>query len=863
MTPSETFDAARLKTPETIWHPVFLWAWNSKITREGIRKQIDSFPEYGIRGVYIVAEPATFRPVSMPTSLSPEFNTGEYYELYRYAAEYAIEKGLVFWLYDEPGWPSGSAHGLVVKANPDLELQGIMNRSLLVKAGKSYKVPKDVLASFTWDDKRVSGSFTAKEDTAVIEYYAEKQKNYSTPYPNLIDSRSTETLIKVCFEKYKKHLGHLFGKGIQLVFIDEPGVTSRPWTAGFEEAFRKRFGYELRDYLPAIMESVMQGEKGIQARIDYYDLSSELFARNYFLRQKKWCNENNLLLIGHIGGEDRTRGCLQDGYLHLLRNLRAMDVPGIDAIWRQIFPGKEKNVRILSNDYQVGRNHFFPRYASSAANQTGSRFSFTESGGVYGMGFTFEEHRFVTFFQMVRGISIVSHICAFSSSKDHFMGAEPPNYAKELPQCWDLSVYNEYIARACYIMSLGPIAVDTALYMPIRDIWADESVSSDIVNIYEETAFRLEKLQCYFDIIDDDVILAADKSVLERGELRMGLAAYKTVYIPVNRHMTAAVKEKLKTFIAGGGKVYITGKLPGERIPFLTIAGAQNIDTEALKENVLPVAEVSPFCEAIRILKRGYKDKGSIYLVFNESTEKISLSIGFNEKLPAYEADLLSGNLVKVNCKKRKGKAGIPVDLSGGEGRIFIFTGEELPALPDRRAGAVSLKTFSEINRFNFRRTKRFTIGKNHYSLEAVKEEPKPVEIGDWRAAAGDDFSGSAEYTAQFAKPFEHGTVYIDLGEVKYVSEVFINGASVGVRCMPPHVYAVEVETLKDENMLNIRVTNTGANEFVAKDKMLMKKYTMRRLGSYYVTGIYFARDSLPSGLIGPVRICGVCCPGA
>jgi hypothetical protein len=841
------------KQPGTRHWPSFLWGWNSGITEELIRRQIDSFAARSIKRVYIVAEPSTFRPDSMPTSLSPAFDSGEYYQMYRYAAGYAALKGIEFWLYDEPGWPSGSAHGLVVRANPDVELKQLACRSRMVKAGETYTLPDGVLAAFIWDNKRVSGSFTAEEDAAVIEYQAEKQSPYSTPYPNLADRCSAETLINVLFEKYKNHLGHLFGKTIRLFFIDEPGVTSRPWTHGFEEEFRSRFGYEIRDYLPAVMCSAMQGEKGIEARIGFYDLSSELFAKHYFLSQKKWCNENGLLLIGHLSGEDETTGCTRHGYFHLMRCLRAMDIPGVDAIWRQIFPGKKRTVRILDNNYEIARNHFFPRYAASAASQIGRGFSFTESGAVYGMGLTFEEQRFVTLFQMVRGVNIVNYVGFFSGREGALMGAEPPNYTEELPQSWDLPVFNEYIARFSYLMTLGPAIADAALYEPMRDIWADEALSSDTVNVYEETAFALEKLHCYFEIIDDDVIRKADEKALDRGELRMGLAVYTTVYIPVCRYMPDAVKARLRRFAASGGKAYIVGKLPGEREPFLAIEGARAAGLEMLKDNAVPLVEAAPACEDIRVIKRKYPG-GAVYLLFNESTEKAAGTICFNESLPVCEADAYLGGFRKVDSTTINGKTSISVSLEGGEGRAFMFGNHKsAPAVPPR-VDIDRLKTIAEIKQFTFRRTKRFVIG-DCYALEEMDETPKAISLGDWRETAGDGFSGSAVYTASFPKPAVKGAVYLDLGTVKYAAEAVLNGESLGVRCMPPFVYALDVEKLKDDNALSIRVTNTGANEFIAKNKTLMEKYTMRRLGSYYVMSIYFAQDSLPSGLFGPVRI--------
>ena len=43
----------------------------------------------GIRAFYIPAEPKIFRPDSMPTNLTPDYLSEEYFEL----CEYAVEKG--------------------------------------------------------------------------------------------------------------------------------------------------------------------------------------------------------------------------------------------------------------------------------------------------------------------------------------------------------------------------------------------------------------------------------------------------------------------------------------------------------------------------------------------------------------------------------------------------------------------------------------------------------------------------------------------------------------------------------------------------------------------------------------------------
>ena len=57
--------------------PVYTWFWNSTITREGIKREIEEMYESGIRGFYVLGEPEYFRPLIRATHLSPEYLSGQ------------------------------------------------------------------------------------------------------------------------------------------------------------------------------------------------------------------------------------------------------------------------------------------------------------------------------------------------------------------------------------------------------------------------------------------------------------------------------------------------------------------------------------------------------------------------------------------------------------------------------------------------------------------------------------------------------------------------------------------------------------------------------------------------------------------
>ena len=91
------------------------------------------------------------------------------------------------------------------------------------------------------------------------------------------------------------------------------------------------------------------------------------------------------------------------------------------------------------------------------------------------------------------------------------------------------------------------------------------------------------------------------------------------------------------------------------------------------------------------------------------------------------------------------------------------------------------------------------------------------------------------------------------MGKVCCSCEVFINGTSLGVNTMSPYTFDIPADLLQTENILEIRVSNTGANEYLHTDSF--NKWQDWQLTPYKVYEDVFHADSLAGGLYGPVRI--------
>jgi len=114
-------------------------------------------------------------------------------------------------------------------------------------------------------------------------------------------------------------------------------------------------------------------------------------------------------------------------------------------------------------------------------------------------------------------------------------------------------------------------------------------------------------------------------------------------------------------------------------------------------------------------------------------------------------------------------------------------------------------------------------------------------------------FSGTASYqnTFQLDQPAINHKLMLDLGEVKQVAEVIVNGQNLGVLWNSPFKLDISGAVKEGENTLEIRVTNVWVNRLVGDAQPgAEERFT-------FTTMPFYRADSplLPSGLLGPVTL--------
>lgn len=741
----ERFSIKDFQNPENRFYPVYGWTWNDVITREGIKEQIDEMYKQNILGVYVIPHSKKFRPNTMVTNLQPEYLSDEYFELLSYAVEYADEKGIKFWIYDESGWPSGNANFGVTEDDASLSLVMIDDN------GKPFTVPS---------------------------------------FSDITNIKATEKFISLTHKAHKEKMGESFNKFAPFVFTDEPSIRHRPYTEAIKKLFKERTGNELS------CEKII-AHNDPDFNIIYHDVCAEAFAENYFKPIKKWCNKNGMLHTGHIDREDEVLAYHYGGYHQPMRILRLLDVPGIDTIWGQID--------------KVGNNSFFPRLASSAAEQNSSGLSMTESMSVYGVS-TYERFRYVVNYQLVRGINIINPLLLMYDNSGYYVLRQRPSYNQSQPGIEKLPEFNKYLASLSYITQCGKPDINCALYLPMCDFWADDENTQIAATTYEKIGSQIERNHGQFDIIDDDVILECNSEALKQGKIQIGRACYTKLYIPSEKYMPKNVKAHLEIFANGGGEIYHEND--AHYFPLLEISGDNN---------------------NLRVHKR-ICDNNEIFLIFNQANEKVTASIEFPKD--TYE----------IKTTGEKYIISKHYTFESGEIKIFVtgkVDGLSLEPHPTNE--------LAQITNFEIKPLRKFEITKERAIYAPIHSEKTVTNCGDWKSILGDDFSGECEYKATFQLENTNDDIFLSLGDVKFSCEAFVNGKSIGTALMPPYNFLIKKEILKDNNELVINVSNTAANAFVHFE--LPEEWEQKHIGPYHAKAIEQEKKIVFGGLIGPVKL--------
>jgi hypothetical protein len=369
-----------------------------------------------------------------------------------------------------------------------------------------------------------------------------------------------------------------------------------------------------------------------------------------------------------------------------------------------------------------------------------------------------------------------------------------------------------------------------------------------------------------FDYINADVLLN-NMSVDERGKLVLhdGMT-YSVLVLPQTTQMSLPVLKKIKALLEGGAVV--VGPRP------VAVPGLAGSDAE-LKELAF---DIWGDLDGVSRTKRSYgkgklawglplqmvlkdipKDASfnadvawihrrdgamDIYYVVNRSNAPLDLLGTFNIKgrdVELWHAD--KGNMEPAAYTLDSNATTVHMPLEAHEA-VFVVFGNK-PAVPARSFMQKQYTLLADI-----KGTWELSFPKGFGAPEHIQLP----QLASWTKNSNEGvkyFSGTGVYTIKFDVKKQWQNIVLDLGDVKDMAEVFVNGKRMDLLWKAPFTVDISSAVKPGSNNLEIRVTNEWTNRIRGDQDNPAKKV----LAS---TPVPFGRrqyELAESGLIGPVKL--------
>ncbi|HEY4148703.1 MAG TPA: glycosyl hydrolase [Chitinophagaceae bacterium] len=671
--PSTAEMAAKFKAYPSVYAETVTWGWEGNINREIIAANLDSMYSHGFRAATIEAGYNT----------PAEYLSPGWFELVKIAVEEAKKRDMHLWIIDEGKYPSGFAGGKFSKEKPALRMQGlVVSGRVTLKEGDSinYKLPDGVISAIAInqagqsnqvidvssgniDWKAPAGNWQVLLIQHRFKTSVTRAANNPTHGKDTVNSLcdylnpdATRQFLEFTHVQYKKYIGDEFGKTVLGFRGDEPDYGFTPWTPRLPEEFKKRKGYDIVPSLGVIFaRQLTTAQKRMKA--DYWDVWSDMFRENFFDVQADWCAANGLEYMVHLNHEEKMMELVRSEG-DFFRDMRHVGIPGVDAIWLQIWPDKVAD---------------YPKLASSAAHMYGRPRALSESFAAYTIPPSVPQAKWVIDYEMIRGISLFEYMFWPISDKN-----VPRGYLGRQ----EFIPVAHYSNRASYLLANGIPAAQVALYHPTSNMWMGDSAANKSVL---DIAQALSEHQIDYDFVDDQGLSSVFTP--EKGGFKnLSGQVYGTVIIPSIDYIPQTVLTRLEAFAASGGKLLFMGRVPSMAVgkTFLDAVAIPAIK-EGYKEasgqltpaviDALskPDVKLEKAIPGIKYLHRRWKD-ADLYFFFNESDQEQTATATLSGKGRAEIWDAFTGDIKPVQISNATdGTVQLPLHLDAHETKFIVI----------------------------------------------------------------------------------------------------------------------------------------------------------------------------------------------
>lgn len=817
--------------PWTYW-----WWMGSAVNEADLTRQLEQFARAGLGGVHVI-------PIYGVKGYEKDFLPflgSTWLAAFGHTAREANRLGLGVDLTTGTGWPFGGPN---VTAD-------MAAKKWVVKDGKLTVVPTN---------QQVKRPAPGGEGP-VVDYF---EKAALQRYLTRFDS----TLARL-------------PDGPRALYNDSYEVFGANWTANFLDEFKTRRGYDLNDQLAAFLDTTGT-DASVRVKQDYHETLADLLRDGFTQTWTGWAKTHGYLTRNQAHGSP---GNLLDLYA-------LADIPETESFGSSRFP--IPGLRVDEN-YEVDRfgtpHPLAMKFASSAAHLAGKPLVSSETTT------WLADHFKVSLSQIkpqvdelfTAGINhVFFHGTAYSPEAAPWPGwlfYASTHYGPTSHNWQHLPLLTKYIERCQARLQASQPDNDVLVYFPIHDLWAKPAKSGGGIHQLEvhhvdrwllplpfgRLCEQLTRSGYGFDYVSDRQLDSL--RVGKFGTIQARGGEYRVLVVPETTYLPETTAQRLLDLAKKGAKVVFAGNLPG-RVPgafnfAARTAELQRIATELQRQQSVTVSP-KPL-EAALFWAGAWQERWAIktglsfirkkapngdleYFITNLTARAQMDTVTLKPREPRYRSVLRYNPMTGQTDNLPVHNGHVWLSLAPGESVFLTMKAEPIPVKPSASPARVAPRPLT---------------GSWHLDFpEGAPYRPAPQTLTALRSwvLPGDTatgwFSGTGRYTLRFSLPAtfpKNQALTLDLGDVREVAEVRLNGRDLGAAWCLPFRVRVPPGVLKTENTLEIRVTNLSANRarYLDQKRVPWKKFYDINLVDIRYRPFDASRwEPVPSGLLGPVRL--------
>lgn len=656
--------------------------------------------------------------------------------------------------------------------------------------------------------------------------------------------------------QYKDATGGLMGKkGLQYVITDSWEAGTLNWTDKMMTDFKTRRGYDMIPWLPVLTGHIVENAEASDKFLwDFRKTIGELTAVNHY---------DQLTTLLHKRGMGRYTESHEGGRAYVVDGMevkRKADVP-MSATWTPRIVGSNKVETVYQADV---------RESASVAHIYGQNLVAAESMTAIGTPWAWspETLKSTADMEMASGLNrFVIHCSVHQPVFDKMpgLGLGPFGQWFTRNETWAESagVWTTYLARSSFMLQQGKFVADVAYFY---------GEDNNITALFRDSLPAVPP-QYNYDFVNSDIV-ANVLSVNTNGELTTpGGMSYRLLALDANsKYMSLAVLRNISKMVKAGAfvvgnKPLMSPSLTDDQSEFKTITDqlwgtgtGENIFgkgkvfsgktiAEALSSmKVAPDFEYTKSKDTTELLFVHRKlDDVDIYWINNRKNRVENLEATFRVQGKAAEIwHAETGLIENASYSITEGGTTVPLKMEPNDAVFVVFRKKA-------KSSVLTLKQPSETQLAVVEGAWNVNLVPKRGTAQQIVQN----ELTSWSENADPGvkyFSGTGSYAKTIQAPsgwFKEGSqIWLDLGSVKNLAEVVINGKSMGIVWKTPFRINVTEALKQGENSVEVKVTNLWVNRLIGDQQPDTKTKI-----SYTTQAFYEANSPLlPSGLLGPVR---------